>query len=56
MGKRQKRSEDKGEAMLRKLIKTLLAFILCAIVATVIGWYAPVLLCDVLRLPLGVCR
>lgn len=42
--------------MFRKLIKTLLIFALCAIIATVIGWYIPVLLCDVLGLPWGICR
>ena len=42
--------------MLRKLIKTLLIFTLCAVIATVIGWYVPVLMCDVLHLPLGICR
>jgi len=42
--------------MLRKFIKTLLTYALYAIIATAIGWYVPVLLCDVWRLPLGICR
>lgn len=42
--------------MLRKHIETLLIFIVIIIVGTVVSWYVPVLLCDVLRLPWAVCR
>ena len=42
--------------MFRKCIKLVLIFILCAVIATVVGWYVPALLCDVLRLPLVICR
>lgn len=42
--------------MLRKLIKTLLTGVLCAIVGTLIGMYVQVLLCDVLQLQCIGCR
>ena len=42
--------------MLRRCIKAVLRYALYAIIALVIGLYVPVLLCDVLRLPLAICR
>ena len=46
--------------MLRKRIKKLLAFALytaaIVVISTIIGLYVPVLLCDVWRLPLWICR
>ena len=53
---RQNGARRQTHKMFRKLIKTLLIFALCAVIATVIGWYVPVLLCDVWQLPWEMCQ
>lgn len=42
--------------MLHKCIEKLLIFTVGTIVGTLAGWYVPVLLCDVWRLPCALCR
>jgi len=42
--------------MLRRCIKTLLTYILYAIIAFIIGIYVPVLLCDVWQWPCWICQ
>ena len=42
--------------MLHKYIKILLLYVLYAAIATAIGWYVPVLICDVWRLECAICR
>jgi len=42
--------------MPRRCIKTLLVWMLCAIISIAIVWFVPVLLCDIWRLECAICR